>query len=99
MGNGTSDLDSTDGRPPSPSKEEVDSLQLPSEFSQKYEVLSSVGKGGFGSVYKVRDIKTKAVYAVKILSLTESNQREVRIAVIALSRLLPCNPNDICDST
>ena len=76
MGNSTSDLESTDGQAQSQS-EEVASLQLPPEFSVKYEVLSSVGKGGFGNVYKIRDIRTKAVYAVKILPLNESNQREV----------------------
>ncbi len=84
MGNATSDLESnlesTDGQAQSQSQgvsQDVASLQLPPEFSVKYEVLSSVGKGGFGNVYKIRDIRTKAVYAVKILPLNESNLREV----------------------
>ena len=81
MGNSTSDLDSTDGQtspqPSKPDQDDVANLQLPSEFSDKYQVMSSIGKGGFGNVYKVRDIKTKAVYAVKVLSLNDSNQKEV----------------------
>lgn len=81
MGNSTSDIDSTDGQSsPQPYKQNQDdvaSLQLPSEFSDKYQVMSSVGKGGFGNVYKVMDIKTKAVYAVKVLSLNDSNLKEV----------------------
>ncbi len=79
MGSVASNLDSSDGRAV-PAGEETANLQLPAEFSDKYEVLSCIGKGGFGSVYKVRDIRTKAVYAVKILALNESNQREVCIA-------------------
>ncbi|XP_064405807.1 probable serine/threonine-protein kinase nek2 [Halichondria panicea] len=86
MGNATSDLESnlesTDGQAQSQSQgvsQDVASLQLPPEFSVKYEVLSSVGKGGFGNVYKIRDIRTKAVYAVKILPLNESNLREVEL--------------------
>lgn len=82
MGNSTSGMDSTDGQTSSQSSSEqnqddVANLQLPSEFSSKYQVISSIGKGGFGNVYKVRDLKTKAVYAVKVLKLNDSNQKEV----------------------
>ncbi len=83
MGSVGSDLDSADAAPVS---QEVSNLQLPSEFSDKYNVLASVGKGGFGSVYKVRDIRTKAVYAVKVLALNESNQREVTTTQYIIER-------------
>ena len=52
------------------------SIALPPEFTAKYEVVSKIGKGGYGSVYKVRDVRTKAVYAAKHLDGHESNIKE-----------------------
>lgn len=58
-------------------KEEVDS-SLPPKFTEKYEVIGKLGRGSFGHVYKVRDPRTKAVYAAKQVEYNESNMKEVR---------------------
>ena len=49
---------------------------LPDEFTERFEVLETVGKGSFGYVYKVRDTKTKAIYAAKHLEYNVSNMKE-----------------------
>ena len=52
---------------------------LPAEFLSKYEAVSKIGSGSFGSVYKVRDQRTKAVYAAKMVDLYhQSTQSEVK---------------------
>ena len=40
-----------------------------------------VGKGAFGSVYKIRDKTTRIIYASKHLINTPSNKEEVRSMV------------------
>ena len=60
--------------------EEVDH-PLSYQLTQKYEVIGRIGKGTFGSVYKVRDLRTKAVYAAKQVDYNESNQKEVGVSV------------------
>lgn len=90
MGNGSSTaVDSTDGQrssqAPTQEEDDADNVSLPQEFSDKYRFISSIGRGGFGNVYKVRDIRTKAVYAVKVLSLNDSNQNEVTVLFNTLS--------------
>ncbi|CAI8047350.1 Interferon-induced, double-stranded RNA-activated protein kinase [Geodia barretti] len=52
---------------------------LPEQFASRFEVLEVVGKGSFGKVYKVRDKKTKAIYATKHQTYNDSNIKEVRI--------------------
>lgn len=64
--------------------EEVD-FPFPAEFAMKYEVIKRIGKGTFGSVYKVRDLKTKTLYAAKQVDFNESNQKEVKITIQHLS--------------
>ena len=49
---------------------------FPAEFSTRFDVLEEVGKGSFGKVYKVRDKKTKTVYATKHLQYNSSNMKE-----------------------
>lgn len=43
--------------------------KLPAEFSSKYQAVSKIGSGSSGNVYKVRDNKTKAIYAAKMVDL------------------------------
>ncbi|KAL6470724.1 hypothetical protein MHYP_G00218430 [Metynnis hypsauchen] len=62
-------------------------LRLNSEFSQYLDLIEPLGKGSFGSVFKVKhqvDLKT---YALKIVQFTEQADREVK----ALANLN--NPN------
>ena len=52
---------------------------LPTEFSSKYQAVGKLGSGSFGDVYKVRELKTKAVYAAKMVDLQRhSTPSEVR---------------------
>jgi serine/threonine protein kinase/class 3 adenylate cyclase len=43
------------------------SLSGPSSIPSRYEVLSQLGTGGMGMVYKVRDLETDEIVALKIL--------------------------------
>ncbi|XP_063346915.1 interferon-induced, double-stranded RNA-activated protein kinase-like [Pelmatolapia mariae] len=49
-----------------------------SRFISEFEPLEHLGKGAFGSVYKVRDKQLKKEYAVKIGCYKEKSLREVR---------------------
>ena len=71
----TSTPEEQNGRKPEVEKEV--SPSLPPEFTEKYQLIGLIGKGAFGSVYKVRDLKTKAIYAVKHLEYNDNNRREV----------------------
>ena len=53
------------------------STSFPLQFTETYQVVKEVGKGAFGWVYKVRDRKTRAIYAAKLLENNESNKKEV----------------------
>lgn len=52
---------------------------LPRCVTEQYEVLSTVGKGAFGTVYKVRDTRTKIIFALKQMEYNDSNRKEVEI--------------------
>ena len=83
MGLTESTLEATDGgrsgRGEDKKKEDPSVLNatLPEEFTSRFEVLEEVGKGSFGRVYRVRDRKTKAVYAAKRQKCNDSNLKEV----------------------
>lgn len=36
-------------------------------LGQKYKIISKLGKGGFGTVYKVINVQTNRYYAVKMV--------------------------------
>lgn len=55
------------------------SVSLPRCVTERYEVLDTIGKGAFGTVYKVRDTRTKIVYAIKQMEYNENNRKEVEI--------------------
>ena len=79
---GSSTVEATDGvrsRRRDEEKEDPSLLNstLPEEFTSRFEVLEVVGKGSFGKVYKVRDKKTKAIYATKHQKYNDSNMKEV----------------------
>ena len=102
MGNTASDYPSSDSPPAGsssseqslPQKSQADEFRelnanLPTEFSSKYQAVSKIGSGSFGSVYKVRDHRTKAVYAAKMVDLHQHNtQSEVNITKFEQTKLL-----------
>lgn len=53
----------------------------------KYEIIQKIGKGAFGAVYKVKEIKTGVIFAAKI-SLLEFEEKEEIEAPKALLRNL-----------
>lgn len=57
---------------------------LPPQFNEKYELESKIGHGGFGSVYKVKERKTKLIFAAKIFENNENNSQEVSITIICI---------------
>ena len=67
---------------------EVNWAAVPANIPSRYEVLSQVGMGGTGMVYKVRDLETQEIVALKILkpgiaadpAMQENLRREVRLA-------------------
>ncbi len=59
-------------------KASVDSSLLPVELTSKYEVLHKIGTGSFGAVYKIRDKKTRTIYAAKHVECRENTASEVR---------------------
>lgn len=55
------------------------SVSLPRCVTERYEVLDTIGKGAFGTVYKVRDTRTKIVYAIKQMEYNENNRKEASV--------------------
>ncbi|XP_060943788.1 LOW QUALITY PROTEIN: eukaryotic translation initiation factor 2-alpha kinase-like [Limanda limanda] len=62
-------------------------MERSNRFSSQFDSIKSLGKGGFGRVYKVRQILLNKKYAVKIVRCKKKALREVR----ALSDLLHHN--------
>ena len=46
-------------------------------FSDKYEVISEIGQGGMGTVYKVRHNVLDTIYAIKVLSAQMTQDEEL----------------------
>ena len=47
------------------------------ENNRKYEALEQIGAGGFGSVWKIRDIETGEHYALKTLKVDYSSREDI----------------------
>ena len=45
-------------------------------FNNKYKVINTIGKGGFGIIYKVLEIKTNKLYALKYITIVKNDEIE-----------------------
>jgi len=45
-------------------------------FNNKYKVVDTIGKGGFGIIYKVLEIKTNKLYALKYITIVKNDEIE-----------------------
>ena len=43
-------------------------------FNNKYKVIDTIGRGGFGIIYKVEEIETKKFYALKYITFVNNNE-------------------------
>ena len=59
----------------------------PEDFYKKQELI---GKGSFGIVYKVKEIKTKFVYAAKIISYNEFTDNPSISEELVINSMIKC---------
>src|SRR4249920_24998 len=61
-----------------------------------FEILSAIGRGGMGEVYKARDTRLNRVVAIKVsgTSFSERFEREAR-AIAALNHPNVCTLHDV----
>ena len=45
---------------------------------KEYKIISLIGKGAYGSVYKVQNINTNEFFAMKMYLITENNQNDIQ---------------------
>ena len=51
---------------------------LPGRRLGPYEILSAIGAGGMGEVYKARDTRLDRTVAIKVLPTPHADRRELR---------------------
>ncbi|RXM32296.1 Interferon-induced, double-stranded RNA-activated protein kinase [Acipenser ruthenus] len=72
----------TNGTPSTPQQAQYESSSRQSSikrFLLEFEEITSLGKGGFGSVYKARNKLDKNMYAVKCVKYEKKAEREVAV--------------------
>ena len=79
MGQTNSAAEDTDAGRAKDGGDEKLTRKFPEDFTKRFEVQEEIGKGAFGRVYKVIDIKTRSVYAAKHLRYDSSNLKEARV--------------------
>ena len=60
-------------------------------MENKIRILSKIGKGTFGSVYKVKNIVTGDIYALKKIPYTNSDEKDKQNIINELRILKFCN--------
>ena len=50
--------------------------KIDSRMEDNYKILSELGRGGFGSVFKVQHYKTQTIYAMKVVRKINKNYQE-----------------------
>ncbi len=58
-------------------QDSFDVSKLPVELTSKYEVLEKIGSGSFGSVFKVRRMESRVLYAAKYVESKDNTTTEV----------------------
>lgn len=72
---------------------EEDSSQNSGASLEDYEVLQTIGKGGFGKVVKVKRRDNEKIYAMKIMNKTKiSGQRQLQCLIAEKNIMLNDNP-------
>lgn len=67
-----------DGRTKQADAVEVNWADVPSSIPARYEILTQVGIGGTGIVYKVRDLETGEIVALKVLKPGIASDQEMQ---------------------
>ena len=60
-------------------------------MENKFRILSKIGKGTFGSVYKVKDITTNNIYALKKIPYTNCDEKDKQNIINELRILKFCH--------
>jgi serine/threonine protein kinase len=75
-------------------KEEEPDLEKDLIINEKYKVIYKIGKGGFGKVYLVQNLKDGKKYALKVLlqkKKSDKNKRDFQLEIFILKRLHDIN--------
>ena len=51
-------------------------IKIENTFNNKYKKIEIIGKGGFGTIYKVKDIKTNNFYALKLITIVKNDKEK-----------------------
>ena len=60
------------------------------EFDEKYEIVEIIASGSIGQVYKIRDLVTKEIYAMKVVHPEVRTQINHFKTILNLISFLPC---------
>ena len=60
------------------------------EFDEKYEIVEIIASGSIGQVYKIRDLVTKEIYAMKVVHPEVRTQINHFKTILKLISFLPC---------
>eukprot|EP01062_Namystynia_karyoxenos_P042889 TRINITY_DN31416_c0_g1_i1.p1 TRINITY_DN31416_c0_g1~~TRINITY_DN31416_c0_g1_i1.p1 ORF type:complete len:1061 (+),score=55.32 TRINITY_DN31416_c0_g1_i1:125-3307(+) len=78
---------------PSPAESAAGNTPLPPSPTARYQVLSQLGHGSFGTVYKVRRRTDGAVFALKHIRTQDPRGRDLALRELQLLQHVPRHPN------